>query len=221
MRAQDDRPRSIEERLLDTPRRVAGVDSSGEPVRLGGHRLVAGRQSLGSFSGLRSWSISPGGMAIERKSRGRGVGRRLLHGAVPTDRQRGILQPLLLSRAEEGALRLVPAHRRLAAAVTMAIETPTGSDWRPSLDRLYWRHHEGERLTFQEVMSELARGDAAAAADRHAEAICTVARAPRPRPPTGREPKGPPARARRQPALRGDRRLLAARFLEAQPVRRP
>jgi hypothetical protein len=85
MSAQDDRPRSIEERLLDTPRRVAGVDSSGEPVRLGGHRLVAGRQSLGSFSGLRSWSISPGGMAIERKSRGRGVGRRLLHGAVPTD----------------------------------------------------------------------------------------------------------------------------------------
>jgi hypothetical protein len=36
----------------------------------------------------------------------------------------------------------------------------------PELERPYWRDHEGERLSFQEVVSELAGGNAAAAADR-------------------------------------------------------
>jgi len=66
---------------------------------------------------------------------------------------------------------------RTATMAGMAIETPTGTRLAPELERPYWHDHEGERLTFQEVVSELAGGDAAAAADRHVEAICAVARA--------------------------------------------
>jgi hypothetical protein len=35
MSGRSDPPRSVEERLLEQPRRTAGVDSSGQPVRLG------------------------------------------------------------------------------------------------------------------------------------------------------------------------------------------
>jgi hypothetical protein len=35
MSARDESPRSVEAQLLEQPRRTAGVDSSGQPVRLG------------------------------------------------------------------------------------------------------------------------------------------------------------------------------------------
>jgi hypothetical protein len=59
----------------------------------------------------------------------------------------------------------------------MAIETPPHTRLAPELERPYWHDHHGERLTFQEVVGELAAPNVAAAADRHAEAICKVGRA--------------------------------------------
>jgi hypothetical protein len=59
----------------------------------------------------------------------------------------------------------------------MAIETPTRPRLAPEPERPYWHDREGERLTFQEVVSEQVDGNAAAAADRHVEAISAVARA--------------------------------------------
>jgi hypothetical protein len=59
----------------------------------------------------------------------------------------------------------------------MAIETPTGTRLAPELERPYWHDHEGERLTFQEVVSELAGANPAAAGARHAEAIRMMASA--------------------------------------------
>jgi hypothetical protein len=58
----------------------------------------------------------------------------------------------------------------------LAIETPTGTRLAPELERPYWHDHQGERLSFQEVVSELAGRNASGAADRHAEAICRLAR---------------------------------------------
>lgn len=80
--------------------------------------------------------------------------------------------------------RVVTASERFAVStdprgsmVRVGIDAPTGTLLAPELERPYWHNDQGERLTFQEIVSELAGANPAAAGDRHAEAIRTVARA--------------------------------------------
>ena len=73
--------------------------------------------------------------------------------------------------------RVIVSTDRTGTMTGMAIETPTGSRLAPERERPYWCDHEGERVTFQELVSGADRQAAERLAEEHVEAICALARA--------------------------------------------